>query len=54
MVVDLLANPRGDSILSFDDYHNLPLAVLSERIGAARVKLGHRLLILGHHYQKAM
>lgn len=52
MVVDLLANPRGESILSFDDYQNLPLAELTERIRAAREILGRRLLILGHHYQK--
>lgn len=52
MVVDLLANPRGESILSFDDYQNLPLVELTERIRAAREILGRRLLILGHHYQK--
>ena len=52
MVVDLLANPRGESIISFDDYQNLPLTELTERIRVAREKLGHRLLILGHHYQK--
>jgi len=52
MVVDLLANPRGESILSFDDYQNLPLAELTDRIRAAREVLAHRLLILGHHYQK--
>jgi quinolinate synthase len=52
MVVDLLANPRGESILSFEDYQNLPLAELTERIRAARQTLGRRLLILGHHYQK--
>ena len=52
MVVDLLANPRGESIISFDDYQNLPLAELTDRIRAAREKLGHRLLVLGHHYQK--
>lgn len=52
MVVDLMANPRGESIRPFDDYQDLPLRELSDRIGAARAQLGRRLLILGHHYQK--
>jgi quinolinate synthase len=52
MTVDLLANPRGESIIPFERYQNLPMAELTERIGIARQKLGERLLILGHHYQK--
>ncbi len=52
MTVDLLANPRGESIIPFERYQNLPMAELTERIGIARRKLGERLLILGHHYQK--
>jgi len=52
MVVDLLANPRGDSILPFEEYRRVPPAELSERIRAAKERLGGRLLILGHHYQK--
>lgn len=52
MVVDLLANPRGQSVLPFEDYQNVPHEALSDRIRAARAALGNRLLILGHHYQK--
>jgi quinolinate synthase len=52
MAVDLLANPRGESVLPIEDYLNLPHEVLTRRIGEARAKLGRRLLILGHHYQK--
>ncbi|MBV9209767.1 MAG: quinolinate synthase NadA [Acidobacteria bacterium] len=36
-----------------EDYFGMSDAELSERIEAARRKLGSRLLILGHHYQRA-
>jgi quinolinate synthase len=39
-------------VLPIEDYLNLPHEVLTRRIGEARAKLGRRLLILGHHYQK--
>jgi len=37
---------------SIEDYLNLSVTELDERITEARKKLDGRLLILGHHYQQ--
>ncbi|HEX8685038.1 MAG TPA: quinolinate synthase NadA [Pyrinomonadaceae bacterium] len=37
---------------ALEDYFGLSEGELSERIGAARRRLGARLIILGHHYQR--
>ncbi|HEY6402184.1 MAG TPA: quinolinate synthase NadA [Blastocatellia bacterium] len=39
-------------IIKIDNYLNLAEAELYQRITAARRKLGNRLVILGHHYQR--
>ena len=40
------------SLLNFADYRSLDNETLSNRIRAAKARLGQRLLILGHHYQQ--
>jgi quinolinate synthase len=37
---------------ALEDYFGLPDAELRQRIDAARLELGQRLVILGHHYQR--
>lgn len=44
--------PRSPGKLPLANYKTLSNDQLSERIEAARAKLGERLLILGHHYQQ--
>lgn len=44
--------PSSPGILPLANYKTLSNAELSQRIEAARAKLGKRLLILGHHYQQ--
>jgi len=41
-----------DNAPALEDYFGMSEAELYERIEAARRKLGKRLLILGHHYQR--
>ncbi|MCA1621183.1 MAG: quinolinate synthase NadA [Acidobacteria bacterium] len=49
-VVETLEVERAAPAL--EDYFGVPEAELSERIDAARRRLGARLIILGHHYQR--
>lgn len=49
---DLLASPSGDPVRPFEPYRQVPESELAARIRAAKEKLGDRLVILGHHYQK--
>ena len=43
----------NDSAIPFSEYQNLTDDACQERILAAKAKLGKRLVILGHHYQRA-
>jgi quinolinate synthase len=43
---------QGSVTYELAPYKSLDNAVLQERIGAVRVAMGSRLLILGHHYQQ--
>ncbi|MFO0945291.1 MAG: quinolinate synthase NadA [Planctomycetota bacterium] len=49
---DLLASPTGEPVRAFEPYRQIPEPELVKRIRAAKEKLGDRLVILGHHYQK--
>ena len=46
-----LAPDAGD-VCSLDHYLRLPDHSMDERIAAARAKLGSRVVMLGHHYQR--
>ena len=39
--------------ISFDRFNALADQVAGERIRAAKAKLGHRVVLLCHHYQRA-
>ena len=43
----------NDSAIPFSEYQNLTDEACQERILAAKAKLGKRLVILGHHYQRS-
>jgi len=45
-------NSTTEAKFSLEAYKMLPAAELTERINAVRRRLGDRLLILGHHYQR--
>ncbi|HVJ83074.1 MAG TPA: quinolinate synthase NadA [Planctomycetia bacterium] len=52
MSVELLAEPQPRIPVQLRDVQQAPQAELARRIRAAKAKLGGRLMILGHHYQK--
>src|SRR5258708_5986098 len=52
MSIELLAGPSESAVVQLRDVQQAPQTELAERIRRARAKLGRRLLILGHHYQK--
>jgi quinolinate synthase len=52
MNLELLAPTRTDTPVQLRDVQQRPLRELADRIRAAKEKLGSRLIILGHHYQK--
>jgi len=47
-----ISDQTRSAAFELDPYKSLDNAVLIERIAAVRVKMGSRLLILGHHYQR--
>jgi quinolinate synthase len=52
MNLELLAPTRTDTPVQLRDVQQRPLRELADRIRTAKEKLGRRLIILGHHYQK--
>lgn len=52
MNLELLAPPSVETPVQLRDVQQRPLRELADRIRVAKAKLGKRLMILGHHYQK--
>jgi quinolinate synthase len=52
MNLELLAPILKNVAVQLRDVQQRPLVELAERIRAAKAKLGKRLIVLGHHYQK--
>jgi quinolinate synthase len=52
MSLEALAPPEPHAAVQLRDVQQRPRRELAERIRAAKAKLGRRLMILGHHYQK--
>ncbi len=50
--IPVIENFEPQAVLPLENYTHLSEAELSERIQAAKQKLGDRVVILGHHYQR--